>query len=255
MLEQSVLIEKAGQLCKIIINRPKFLNALDIETLKLLDKSLDELINEDIKVLIITGSGSKAFVAGADIKAMVNMNAIQAREYSILGQRVLSKIENLPFAVIAAVNGYALGGGCELAMACDIRVCSDNASFSLPELGLGVIPGFGGTQRMPRLLGVGVAKELLYTSRMISSEEALRYGLVNYIVTQEKLMDKCNELVCSIMSNSSFAVKMCKSSVNDGIEMNLSNALQNETNLFALCFDEENQKERMKVFLDRRKTK
>lgn len=253
MIEKSVIFEKEGKIGKIIINRPKQLNALDIETLELLDKYLEDIADEDVRVLIITGSGNKSFVAGADINVMVNMNPDEAKKYSNYGQMVSNKIENLPLAVIAAINGYALGGGCELAMACDIRICSSTAKFSLPELGLGVIPGFGGTQRMPRLLGNGIAKELMFTSRMISAEEALQIGLVNYMVSPEELMSKVNEIADRISNNSSFAIKVCKNSINLGTEMDLDKALQYETCLFSLCFAEADQKEGMNAFIEKRK--
>lgn len=212
MLEQAVLFKKNGQIGKITINRPDSLNALDMKTFEELDRCVTELKEENIRVLIITGSGNKSFVAGADINALAEMNSNQAREYSVFGQKVFEKIENLPLAVIAAINGYALGGGCELALACDIRICSDNAKFSLPELSIGVIPGLGGTQRMPRLLGIVKAKELMFTSRMIMAAEALNIGLVNYVVTQEELINKCNEVANQILKNSGVAIRMCKSS-------------------------------------------
>lgn len=255
MSEESVLFEKTGNISIITINRPKSLNALDIETLSLLDKCLDKAVESDTRVLIITGSGNKSFVAGADITTMVNMSIEEAINYSNFGQNIFKKIENLPFAVIAAINGYALGGGCELALACDIIISSDNAKFSLPELSLGVIPGFGGTQRMSRLIGNGIAKELMFTSKMITADEALKVGLINHVVPQEDLLEKCVELSNQILKNSSVAIKMCKSSINEGSEMDLDKALKYETYLFALCFTEDDQREGMNAFIEKRKAK
>lgn len=238
----------------VTIYRPKALNALNAATIYELDQVFDELAsNPAVKVVIITGSGEKSFVAGADILEMKDKTAIEGRQWGQLAQAVFSKIENLPKPVIAAVNGYALGGGCELAMACDIRIASEKAKFGQPEVSLGIPPGFGGTQRLPRLVGKGRAKELLFTGDMIDAAEAYRIGLVNQVVAPEELIDKAKTMAHKILSRAPIAVQVCKSAVNTGLEIDLNSAIAYEAEVFGLCFATEDQKEGMTAFIEKRK--
>lgn len=251
---KNIILEKKKGIAEIIINRPKSLNALNSDTLKELEIVISEISkNPDINIVIITGSGEKAFVAGADIVEMQNLNAVEGRELAILAQKVFSDIEDMPQVVIAAVNGYALGGGCELAMACDIRLASKNAKFGQPEVGLGITPGFAGTQRLPRLIGKGVAKELIFTTDMIDAEEAHRIQLANKVYEQDELMDKAREMGEKIMSKGTYAVSLAKAAINNGMNMDTKSAYSYEADIFGLCFATEDQKEGMTAFLDKRK--
>jgi enoyl-CoA hydratase len=238
----------------VTINRPKALNALNAATIYELDQVFDELVaNPAAKVVIITGSGEKSFVAGADILEMKDKAAVEGRQWGKLAQAVFSKIENLPKPVIAAVNGYALGGGCELAMACDIRIASEKAKFGQPEVSLGIPPGFGGTQRLPRLVGKGRAKELLFTGDMIDAAEAYRIGLANQVVAPEELIDKAKAMAHKILSRAPIAVQVCKAAVNTGLDIDLNSAIAYEAEVFGLCFATEDQKEGMTAFIEKRK--
>ncbi|KOA18266.1 putative enoyl-CoA hydratase echA8 [Clostridium homopropionicum DSM 5847] len=254
MQNNVVLYEQKGNMAYVTINRPEALNALNGRVLKSLNSVLD-LIREtdEISTVIIKGAGNKAFVAGADIKEMSGMNCMEARAFSKLGQEVFNKIEKLPKAVIAAVNGFALGGGCELAMACDIRIATKKSKFALPELGLGVIPGFAGTQRMPRLVGKGRAKEMMFTSKQVGAEEAYRIGLVNEVVDEENFLNYCDEMAKTIGTRSKAAIAICKSSVNEGMELDIDKAMLHEADLFGLCFSTEDQREGMGAFIEKRK--
>ncbi len=237
----------------VAINRPKALNALNLQTLVELHSCLESLgQDDDVAVVILTGSGEKSFVAGADISHMQSLGSLEAASFAKLGHKVARILEDIPQPVIAAVNGFALGGGCELAIACDIRYASDNAKFGQPEVNLGVIPGFGGTQRLTRLIGKGLANELLFSGNIIDAEEALRIGLVNKVFPQNELLDKCFELADTIASRGPLAVKLCKEAVNNGVEMDLTRACQYEADLFALCFASSEQKEGMLAFLEKR---
>ena len=190
----NVIMEVNDEIALVTINRPKSLNALNSETLAELDQCFDEIsTRKDIKVLILTGSGQKAFVAGADISEMVNATPAEGRQMGMLAKQAFLKLETMPQVTIAAVNGYALGGGCEISMACDIRIASDNARFGQPETGLGILPGFGGTQRLARLIGKGRAKELIFTCDQIEAQEAYRIGLANKVVPQDELIDTCKK--------------------------------------------------------------
>lgn len=250
---KNIIYEEEDGICKITINRPKALNALNSETIKELGQIISEIsIKKALKIVIITGSGAKSFVAGADIKEMQNLSAVEGKEISRAAQKVFSDIENMPQVVIAAVNGYALGGGNELAMACDIRLASTNAKFGQPEVNLGIIPGFAGTQRLPRIVGKGRAKELIFTTDMIDAEEAYRIGLVNKIYKPEELIQKAKELGEKIMTKGSYAVSLAKASINNGLNMDTESAYSYENNLWALCFATEDQKEGMKAFVEKR---
>ncbi|MGV8145976.1 MAG: short-chain-enoyl-CoA hydratase [Alkaliphilus sp.] len=249
----NLIFEREGAIAILTMDRPKALNALNKDTLIELSALLDEIKKDkEIKVLIITGNG-KAFVAGADITEMMTMTAAEGHEWSMFGQRVFDKIEQLPQPVIAAVNGFALGGGCELAMACDIRISSEKAKFGQPEVSLGIIPGFGGTQRLPRLVGLGVAKELLYTGKMIDANEAYRIGLVNKVAPVEELLNEASTLAKQILKPAPYAVQTCKKAVNTGVNTDLSTANEYEATLFGLTFSSDDKKEGMEAFVEKRK--
>lgn len=251
---ENLLYEKSDGIGIITINRPKALNALNSATVGELAALIDEISSDsEVRVVIVTGGGPKSFVAGADITEMRPLNAMGGRAWGKQGQDVFTKLENMPQPVIAAVNGFALGGGCELAMACDIRIASEKAKFGQPEVGLGITPGFGGTQRLPRLVGKGRAKELLYTADIIDAGEAYRIGLVNKLAKPEELMDTAKAMAQKIMSKSMTAVQLCKTAVNKGIEADLVTGIAYESEAFGLCFATEDQKEGMGAFVEKRK--
>lgn len=250
-----VLYEKNETIGKITINRPESLNALNSSILTALNEVLARIEEDnDLRVVIITGSG-RSFVAGADIKEMESYNSIQARKYAELGLSTMQRIEDLPIPVIASVNGFALGGGCELSLACEIRYASDKAKFGQPEVSLGITPGFGGTQRLSRLIGLAQAKELIYTGKVIDASEALRIGLVNKVFSSENLEEETIKLANSIAKQSTSAVKYAKVSINKGYDSALVNSFEYEKNLFSLCFSTEDQKEGMQAFVEKRKPK
>jgi enoyl-CoA hydratase len=208
--------------------------------------------NPDIRVAVLTGAGTKAFVAGADISVMRDMSSTQARDLALQAHRIYASIEQSPKPFIAAVNGYALGGGCELAMACDLRIASANAKFGQPEVNIGILPGFGGTQRLPRLVGKGLALEIILSGEMIDAVEALRIGLVNRIVPQTGLLDEARQLARKIASKGLVAVRLCKEAVGNGLQMDLARACAYEAELFAYSFSTADQKEGMAAFLEKR---
>lgn len=250
---KNLIWEKNEGICTIKINNPKSLNALNIEVLKDLDKAFDlAASDEEVSVIVLTGEG-KAFVAGADIAYMKELSVEEAKEFSEYGAKIFRKIETLNKTVIAAVNGFALGGGCELAMACDMRIASEKAKFGQPEVGLGITPGFSGTQRLPRLIGLGRAKELILTGNHIDAEEAYRIGLVNKVTNKESLMEETYALAKKILSNSKAAVRYAKEAMNRGIETDIETGIGIEVNLFGLCFAHEDQKEGMGAFLEKRR--
>lgn len=252
----NLLLEVENGIALLTINRPKALNALNSETLAELNTCLAELENnDDVKVVILTGSGEKSFVAGADISEMVNATPAEGRKMGLLAREAFGRLENMPQVTIAAVNGFALGGGCEISMACDIRVASDNAKFGQPECGLGILPGFGGTQRLPRLVGKGRAKELIFTCDMISADEAFRMGLANHVVPQAELIDYCKAMAGRIMKNGPLAVALAKQSINTGSDTDLDSGLKLEANLFGLSFSTADKMEGMTAFLEKRKEK
>lgn len=250
---QKLIIEKQERICIVRINNPEALNALNTKILVELSQAFDEIAADaQTDVVILTGEG-RAFVAGADIAEMSVLKADEGKRFGRLGADVFRKIELLDKPVIAAVNGYALGGGCELAMACDIRIASVKAKFGQPEVGLGITPGFSGTQRLPRLVGLGKAKELIYTAAVIHAEEACRIGLVNKVVEPEELMNECLAMASAIASKAQLAVRYAKEAINRGIETDIETGIDIETGLFGLCFATADQKEGMEAFLWKRK--
>ena len=246
-------IEEHENIAVMKVSAPKTLNALNTGVFNDMDDYLTHFDCEKFRVLIITGDGEKAFVAGADISEMANLNVTQGQTFGARGAAVFRKIETLHVPVIAAVNGFALGGGCELAMACDIRICSDNAKFGQPEVGLGIIPGFSGTVRLARLVGMGMAKQLIYTGKAIRANEALQIGLVNEVVPQAELMNLAFELANQIAANAPLAVKAAKMAINEEWDMDADSAIMNESAIFGRCFSTEDQKEGMAAFLEKRK--
>lgn len=252
----NLLLELTDGIALLTINRPKALNALNSETLAELNVCLSELErNETVKVVILTGSGEKSFVAGADISEMVNATPAQGRAMGLLAREAFGRLENMPQVTIAAVNGFALGGGCEISMACDIRVAAENAKFAQPECGLGILPGFGGTQRLARLVGKGRAKELIFTCDMISAEDAFRMGLANHVVPQAELMDYCKAMAGRIMKNAPFSISLAKQAIDTGADTDLDSGLKLEANLFGLAFSTDDKREGMTAFLEKRKEK
>lgn len=239
-------------ICTLTISAPKSLNALNSTILKELDASIDEL-GKDVRVLIITGDGEKSFVAGADISEMQNLDAEQGENFGRLGAQVFRKIETLDIPVIAAVNGFALGGGCELAMACDIRICSENAKFGQPEVGLGIIPGFSGTYRLAKLVGMGYAKEMIYTGKAIRADEALRIGLVNAVYPQAELMEAANKMAAKICAMAPIAVRYAKLCIEAEYDLEADAAIAYENKVFGMCFATKDQKEGMTAFLTKGK--
>lgn len=246
-------IAENGTICTLTISAPKSLNALNSTILKEMDDFLTKFDCNKYRCLIITGDGEKSFVAGADISEMATLRMLEGQAFGSRGAAVFRKIETLHVPVIAAINGFALGGGCELAMACDIRICSDNAKFGQPEVGLGIIPGFSGTVRLARLVGMGMAKQLIFTGRTIRADEALRIGLVNAVVPQNELMDKAMEIANQIAANAPLAVKAAKLCINDEWDMTADEAIRNESVIFGRCFLTEDQKNGMKAFLEKGK--
>lgn len=242
-----------GTVAIMTISAPKSLNALNSKILGEMDDYLTHFDCNRLRCLIVTGDGEKSFVAGADISEMATLNVPQGQTFGSRGAAVFRKIEKLPVPVIAAVNGFALGGGCELAMACDIRICSDNARFGQPEVGLGIIPGFSGTVRLARLVGMGMAKQLIYTGKNIKADEALRIGLVNEVVPQADLMNRAMELAAQIAANAPLAVKAAKLCINTEWDMDADEAIAFESGAFGQCFATEDQKEGMKAFLSKGK--
>lgn len=251
---QNILFSVEDGIGLLTINRPKALNALNEATVTEMKDCVAKIaVNSDIKVLVITGSGDKSFVAGADIKEMAAKNPAEGRAWGIFGQNVFTEIEKLPQPVIAAINGFALGGGCELSCACDFRYASENAKFGQPEVGLGITPGFGGTQRLTRVVGRGYAKELIYTGGMIDAQEAHRIGLVNKVVPQAELMDVVMKVAKKIARNAPVAVQMSKAAINNGVNCDVVTGISYEAEVFGLCFATTDQKEGMGAFVEKRK--
>ena len=250
-----VSCEVQDRVAVLTIDRPKALNALNPEVLNDLRLAFEGIDQDVVRCVILTGAGDKSFVAGADIAAMSTMTKAEGEAFGRLGNDVFLMVENFPLPVIAAVNGFALGGGNELAMSCDIRLASENALFGQPEVGLGITPGFGGTQRLARVVGVGMAKQLVYSATNIKANEALRIGLVNAVYAPDQLMDAARKLAGKIASNAPIAVRNCKRAINEGIELPIAEAVQVEERLFGACFETHDQVEGMSCFLSREKPK
>ena len=256
----NLTLDVADEIAVLTITRPAALNALNSETLDELDDILNAIEKrDDIKVVILTGgpdkkgNAFKSFVAGADISEMVNFTAPEARAFGIRASKPFFKLMEMRQVTIAAVNGFALGGGCEIAMACDIRIASDNAIFGQPETRLGIIPGFGGTQRLARLVGMGRAKEMIFTCDNIDANEAYRIGLVNKVVSTDELMSTAKAMAAKIVSKGSFANAVAKAAINNGYDMDIHNAVEMEANLFGVVNDTHDKKEGMGAFLEKRK--
>ena len=249
-----VRLEKKEHIAVAVIDRPKALNALNSEVLDDLNALVDTVLADaDIRALVLTGAGDKAFVAGADIGEMSALTKEEGEAFGRKGNDVFRRIETLPIPVIAAVNGYALGGGCELSMACDIRICAETAVFGQPETGLGITPGFGGTQRLVRLVGAGMAKQLIYSAKNIKADEALRIGLVNAVYPSEELLPQAEKLAETIARNAPIAVRACKKAINEGAELPMDRAIVLEEQLFGSCFGTADQREGMQAFLEKRR--
>ena len=263
-----ILYEQNGNVATITINREKALNALNSQVLDELNATLDAVDLATVRCLVITGAGSKYFVAGADIGEMSSLTKAEGEAFGKKGNDVFRKIETFPIPVIAAVNGFALGGGCEISMSCDIRICSDNAVFGQPEVGLGITPGFGGTQRLARLVGAGMAKQMIYTARNIKAADAYRIGLVNEVYSaevdadgnvvksaQEVMLAAAQKMAATIAKNAPIAVRNCKKAINEGLDADMDQAVVIEEKLFGDCFETEDQKYGMAFFLDKNKEK
>ena len=263
-----ILYEVNGAVGTITINREKALNALNSQVLDELNATLDAVDLDTVRCLILTGAGEKSFVAGADIGEMSTLSKAEGEAFGKRGNDVVRKLETFPIPVIAAVNGFALGGGCEISMSCDIRICSDNAVFGQPEVGLGITPGFGGTQRLARLVSPGMAKQLIYTARNIKAAEAYRIGLVNQVVSAEvneagevvvsakdALMAAANKMAAGIAMQAPIAVRNCKKAINEGLQVDMDQAIVIEEKLFGDCFETEDQRAGMANFLEKDKEK
>ena len=247
--------EEEGMIAVLTINRPKALNALNSKVLDELDKTLDSIDLNKIRCLIVTGEGEKSFVAGADIGEMSSLTKEQGKAFGKKGNDVFRKLETFPIPVIAAINGFALGGGCEISMSCDIRICSDNAVFGQPEVGLGITPGFGGTQRLARIVGPGMAKQMIYTGRNIKADEAYRIGLVNAVYPQSELLNEAKKMAETIARQAPIAVRNAKKAINDGLQVDMDKAIEIEEELFGNCFETEDQRAGMGNFLEKDKSK
>ncbi len=248
-----VKLQIENQIAILTIDREKALNALNEAVIEELGQAIDSLSPGEVRCVIVRGAGEKAFVAGADIGQMSRLTKKEAEAFARKGNDVFRKLETLPIPTIAAVNGFALGGGCELALCCDIRLASDTAVFAQPEVGLGITPGFGGTQRLPRIVGVAKAKELIYTGGRIKAQEALAIGLVNSVYPAEQLMEEGMKLAEKIARNAPIAVRAAKKSICDGLHLDMDAALKIEENLFSACFETQDQQAAMAAFLEKRK--
>jgi len=250
---ENLLFEKKSAIAYVTVNRPKVLNALNMATMEELRKVFHTIKQDDeVRAVIMTGAGEKAFIAGADIGELAKHDAVQGKEYTHRGQSVLNLIENLGKPVIACINGFALGGGCEIAMACTMRLASDNAKLGQPEVKLGIIPGYGGTQRLPRLVGKGIAMQLVLAGEMITAQEALRIGLVNEVVAAAELIPRAEAIAHKIVANAPLAVQYAMEAVNKGMEMTLAEGLFLEATLFGVCCATEDKKEGTTAFLEKR---
>src|SRR6266403_2327457 len=253
MTFSNILFEKKNSIAYVTVNRPKVLNALNMATMEELRSSFHDIKNDvATRVVIFTGAGEKAFIAGADIGELSQHDAVSGKEYTHRGQSVLNLIENLGKPVIACINGFALGGGCELALACTMRLASDNAKLGQPEVKLGIIPGYGGTQRLPRLVGKGLAMQMVLTGEMITAQEAHRIGLVNEVTTAAELIPRAEAIAAKIIANAALAVQYAMEAVNKGMEMTLAEGLYLEATLFGVCCATEDKREGTTAFLEKR---
>ncbi len=253
MTYENLLLKKKSSIAYVTVNRPKVLNALNSATLEELRAAFTDIkADREIRVVIFTGSGEKAFIAGADINELAQRDAVSGKEYAARGQSVLDLIENLGKPVIACINGFALGGGCEIALACTMRLASDNAKLGQPEVKLGIIPGYGGSQRLPRLIGKGLANQILLTGEMITAQEAHRIGLVNEITAPAELIPRAEAIAAKIIANAPLAVQYTLEAVNRGMEMPLAEGLYLETALFGVACATEDKKEGTTAFLEKR---
>ncbi len=251
---ETILLEQEGSIGILKLNRPQALNALNSKVISELVSALDQMEKEVMpKVLIITGAGEKAFVAGTDIIEMEKLSSFEARGFANDARKAIDKVAGLNRPVIAAINGFALGGGCELAMACDIRIASEKARLGQPETGLGIIPGSGGTQRLPRLVGPSKAKQLVFTGELIDAKTALEIGLVDKVVPPDLLMEEAKKMAATIASKPKIALALAKSAINKGLDMDLQDGLSYEIECFAQCFAAQDQKEGMRAFSEKRK--
>ena len=254
MAFENILYEVKEGIATITFNRPKALNALNGALLAELSTALDDIAaDEDIRALVLTGAGDKSFVAGADISELATFDSLKAKAFAASGHEIIKKLQMLPIAVIAAVNGFALGGGTEIAIACDFIYASENAKFGQPEINLGVIPGFGGTQRLPRLIGTNMAKELIFTGKMLSAAEALQLGLVNKVVPQDTLMEEAVKTASVIASKGKVSLREAKQAINKGMNVDLATGCGIEVDAFALCYASQDAREGTKAFLEKRK--
>jgi len=252
---ENLLIEKKNAIAYVTVNRPKVLNALNMATMEELRTAFTDIKNDtSIRVVLFTGSGEKAFIAGADIGELAKQDAVAGKEYTHRGQSMLDLMENLGKPVIACINGFALGGGCEVAMACTMRLASDNAKLGQPEVKLGIIPGLGGSQRLPRLVGKGIAMQLVLAGEMITAQEAFRIGLVNEVTAPADLIPRAEAIAQKIIANAPLAVQFAMEAVNKGMEMNLAEGLYLEATLFGVCCATDDKKEGTVAFLEKRPT-
>ena len=250
---QNIHLEIKNKIAYIIIDRPKVLNALSMAVMNELRSAFASVKDDgEVRVVILTGGGEKAFVAGADINELAQLSPVAAKEFTHRGQSVLDAIENLGKPVIACLNGFALGGGCELALACTMRLASENAKLGQPEVKLGIIPGYGGTQRLPRLVGKGMAQQLVLTGEIISAQEALRIGLVNEVVPAAELIPRAEAIAAKIIANAPLAIQYAMEAVNHGLDMTLADGLFLEATLFAVCCSTEDKNEGTRAFLEKR---
>ena len=250
-----VTYETEGAVGILTITRPEALNALNSAVLEDLSAALDAVDLNEIRCLILTGAGDKSFVAGADIGEMYECSVAEGEAFARKGNDLFLRLESFPIPVIAAINGFALGGGCEISMSCDFRLCSENAMFGQPEVGLGITPGFGGTQRLARLVGPAVAKELIYVANTIKADEAYRIGLVNHVYPAEELMPAAKKLAGKIAANAPIAVRQCKKAINEGLQVDINGGVDLVVKYFGECFETHDQKEGMGAFLEKRKEK
>jgi enoyl-CoA hydratase len=256
MTYENLLYEAKDQIARITFNRPSVLNALNRKTMEELGDALEKVRADDsVRVLILTGAGEKAFVAGADISELAQRTPVDGKDYTLFGQGVIHRLETLGKPSIAAINGFALGGGCEVALACSIRIASKNAKLGQPEVKLGIIPGYGGSQRLPRLCGKGVAHEWILTGEIFSAEEACRVGLVNRVVEPGELLPAAEQLARKIIANAPLAVKYAMEAIEHGMEMPQEQGLFLEATLFGLCCATEDMREGTRAFLEKRPPK